>query len=74
MTQDRVTPSLISTYVHLREEHVQLNTPGEFVMVPRGVWHTARIATRASMLFITPGEGTENRPIVGVVGVVRVVR
>ena len=49
--------------VNGREEHVQLSVPGEFVMVPRGVWHTARIATRASMLFITPGEGTENRPL-----------
>ncbi len=43
------------------EEVVTLRTPGEFVLVPRGVWHTARIATKAKMLFVTPGEGTENR-------------
>ena len=36
---------------------------GSFVIVPKGTWHTARIATPTSMLFITPGEGTENRPI-----------
>jgi mannose-6-phosphate isomerase-like protein (cupin superfamily) len=40
---------------------VRLSRPGEFVIVPRGTWHTARISTPTSMLFITPGEGTENR-------------
>ena len=38
----------------------QLMTPGEFVIVPRGTWHTASAAENARMLFITPGEGTEN--------------
>jgi len=40
---------------------VTLAKPGEFVIVPRGTWHTARIAEAATMLFITPGEGTQNR-------------
>lgn len=39
-----------------------LSQPGSFVIVPKGTWHTARISTPTSMLFITPGEGTENRP------------
>ena len=37
-----------------------LDAPGEYVVVPRGTWHTARIATAARMLFVTPGEGTRN--------------
>jgi mannose-6-phosphate isomerase-like protein (cupin superfamily) len=39
-----------------------LSQPGSFVIVPRGTWHTARISAPTSMLFITPGAGTENRP------------
>jgi quercetin dioxygenase-like cupin family protein len=43
------------------ENTVQLSTPGSYVLVPRGTWHTARVHTLSSMLFITPGEGTQNR-------------
>jgi uncharacterized protein YjlB len=44
------------------EHTVQLSTSGSYVLVPRGIWHTARVHTPSSMLFITPGEGTQNRP------------
>ena len=37
-----------------------LDTPGAYVVVPKGVWHTAKIATSASLLFITPGENTQH--------------
>lgn len=40
---------------------VRLSRPGEFVIVPRGTWHTAKISTPTAMLFITPGEGTEHK-------------
>ncbi len=40
-----------------------LSKPGDFAFVPKGAWHTARVAKPASMLFITAGEGTEHRPI-----------
>ncbi|TJY55184.1 cupin domain-containing protein [Sinimarinibacterium sp. CAU 1509] len=43
------------------DDVVALREPGSYVVVPRGVWHTAEITERAQMLFITPGEGTENR-------------
>ena len=43
------------------DESVSLSEPGHFVIVPRGTWHTARVNTEAQMMFITPGEGTENR-------------
>lgn len=43
------------------EEVVHLREPGAYVIIPRATWHTARIATAATLLFITPGEGTDNR-------------
>lgn len=45
------------------ERAVHLSTPGSYVLVPRGAWHTAKVSEPSSMLFITPGEGTQNRPI-----------
>jgi len=39
-----------------------LARPGSFVIVPKGVWHTARTSTPTTMLFVTPGEGTANKP------------
>lgn len=35
---------------------------GEYAINPRGVWHTADVASRASAIFITAGVGTEHRP------------
>ncbi len=43
------------------DDITRMNEPGTFVIVPRNTWHTARIHSPAAMLFITPGEGTENR-------------
>lgn len=40
---------------------VRLSAPGEFAIVPKGVWHTASPHRPTTMLFVTPGEGTENR-------------
>lgn len=34
---------------------------GQAVVVPRGVWHTADVAGHCAALFLTPGEGTQNR-------------
>jgi mannose-6-phosphate isomerase-like protein (cupin superfamily) len=45
------------------ERGVRLEKPGEYVLVPKGTWHTARTSVSTTMLFLTPGEGTENRPI-----------
>ncbi len=33
------------------------------VVVPRGVWHTARVLAPSEALFVTRGEGTEHRPL-----------
>ncbi len=44
------------------ERKVTLEQPGQFLLVPRGTWHTANVARSAKVLFITPGEGTGHRP------------
>lgn len=41
---------------------IELRKPGSYVIVPIGTWHTAKVVTPATMLFITAGEGTQNRP------------
>ncbi|WP_340680140.1 hypothetical protein [Paraglaciecola sp.] len=37
-----------------------LDQIGSYVVVPKGIWHTAKIAKAAKVLFITPGENTPN--------------
>jgi len=43
------------------EHRVALCEPGDFVVVPQGVWHTAETTGPVWMLFLTAGEGTEHR-------------
>jgi mannose-6-phosphate isomerase-like protein (cupin superfamily) len=45
-----------------QHEPVELEGPGSFAFVPRGTWHTAKTREACTMLFITAGEGTRNRP------------
>lgn len=45
-----------------QERTVELSQPGSYVLVPQGVWHTARTDVQTTMLFLTPGTGTEHRP------------
>lgn len=33
------------------------------VVVPRGVWHTAKVFSPSRMFFVTMGAGTEHRPV-----------
>jgi mannose-6-phosphate isomerase-like protein (cupin superfamily) len=44
-------------------EHVVELRPGDAMVNPTGVWHTARVHEPGLALFITPGEGTEHRPL-----------
>jgi mannose-6-phosphate isomerase-like protein (cupin superfamily) len=37
--------------------------PGQGMINPAGVWHTARVHEPGTALFITPGRGTEHRPL-----------
>lgn len=36
--------------------------PGEAIVNPPGIWHTADVGDKATALFITAGMGTETRP------------
>jgi len=46
-----------------RHERLRVTKAGSYIVVPKGVWHTAKIAVPTRMLFITPGAGTENRDL-----------
>ena len=35
---------------------------GSYIIVPKGIWHTAKTTIKSKILFITPGEGTLNKP------------
>ena len=48
-----------------QERVVHLDRPGAYVLVPENVWHTARTSVETTMLFLTPGRGTEHRPVRG---------
>lgn len=52
-------------FVDIDGQHhsVVLEKPGTYVIVPQGLWHTAKTQVQTKMLFITPGEGTENRKV-----------
>jgi mannose-6-phosphate isomerase-like protein (cupin superfamily) len=45
------------------ERSVHLAKPGSYVLVPTNTWHTARTDVATTMLFLTPGLGTEHRPV-----------
>jgi len=48
---------------HGQTHAVSLSAPGAYVLVPKNVWHTARTAVPTTMVFLTPGAGTEHRPV-----------
>ncbi len=43
-----------------RDQSFRLSEPGEFVIVPKGTWHTGRVHYETQMIFVTPGQDTEN--------------
>lgn len=36
---------------------------GQTFIVPRGIWHRAIVREAGSLMFVTPGAGTEHRPV-----------
>ena len=46
-----------------RHKSARLSNIGEYVIVPKSVWHTAKTKVNTKMLIIAPGEGTQNRKI-----------
>ena len=54
-----------SADLHMREHGetrvTRLEKTGHFCLIPKGIWHTAKIVEApCRILFITPGEGTQN--------------
>ncbi len=45
------------------EKTLRLSRAGEYLIVPKNTWHTARPRAPSHMLFITPGEGTAHRAV-----------
>lgn len=43
------------------ETRIDLHEQGQYLVVPKGVWHTAKTGSKSKVLFITPGQGTQNR-------------
>lgn len=41
----------------------ELRETGDYLIVPKGTWHTARVRGPSRMLFITAGEGTQHREV-----------
>jgi mannose-6-phosphate isomerase-like protein (cupin superfamily) len=37
--------------------------PGQTFIVPKGVWHRGIVKQPGQLMFITPGAGTEHRPV-----------
>ncbi|CAA0107073.1 cupin domain-containing protein [Zhongshania aliphaticivorans] len=43
------------------EQSQHLSDAGDYIVIPKNTWHTARTSALAKVLFITPGEGTEHK-------------
>lgn len=43
------------------EIRINLREQGQYIVVPKGVWHTAKTKNKSKLLFITPGQGTQHR-------------
>jgi hypothetical protein len=41
----------------------ELVSPGGFVVVPKNTWHSGRTQVKTKLLFFTPGEGTQHKPL-----------
>ncbi|NQW50483.1 MAG: cupin domain-containing protein [Rhodospirillales bacterium] len=44
-------------------EQRALLKPGQTFIVPRGIWHRAIVKEAGQLMFLTPGAGTEHRPV-----------
>ena len=43
------------------DKTIRVDEPGSYVIVPKGIWHTARPHAPTAMLFVTPGQDTQNQ-------------
>ncbi|NVK58371.1 MAG: cupin domain-containing protein [Alteromonadaceae bacterium] len=42
---------------------IHLSEQGAFAIIPKNTWHTAKTNTPSRLLFITSGEGTQNKNV-----------
>lgn len=42
-------------------QSAMLAKQGDFIVIPKGTWHTANIAEYAKLLFVTPGQDTQHK-------------
>jgi len=54
-----VNKELLSNVVPVTDT-IWADLVGSSVIVPKGTWHTPKVHAPTSMLFVTPGQGTEN--------------
>lgn len=58
----------VSGEMTLHQEHADGSTatvtigPGDYIINPRGTWHTADVKGATTAVFITAGMGTQHRP------------
>lgn len=55
-----------ATFVLQCEDGVKslhLEQEGAYVIIPKNVWHTVQTGVKTKILFVTPGEGTEHKPL-----------
>ena len=45
------------------QNSIMLSEPGSYVIVPKGTWHRAKTSVPTTMLFVTPGHGTNHKPL-----------
>ncbi len=45
------------------EQTQQLAEVGDYIVVPKNIWHTVHTNVKTRLLFITPGEGTQNKDV-----------
>lgn len=43
------------------ETCITLREQGQYLVVPQGIWHTAKTKIKSKLLFITPGQGTQHK-------------
>ena len=44
-----------------QHQEITLSKQGDYGVVPKNTWHTAKVNTPTTVLFITPGEGTDHK-------------
>ena len=64
VTQGQLEVVLRGASPEQSDRSVELSA-GDAIVIPAGIWHTARVSERAEVLFLTHGRGTEHRPLRG---------